>query len=94
MKKLFLLAFISALTSCISEDKEDLPRAEGYEKTVMIDGCEYIEYKSTLYCGHQYTHHEYKATFLTHKGHCKNHEQNTELRTPKTSVKREMELRY
>ncbi len=55
------------------QDKEELPRVEGYEKVVVIDGCEYIEYKATFYCGHQYNHHEYKSNLLTHKGNCKNH---------------------
>lgn len=78
-KKILATLFILILVLAVScdpkqfEDKEDLPRVDGSEKVVVIDGCEYIEYQSTFYCGHQYNHHEYKASLLTHKGNCKNH---------------------
>ena len=77
-----ILIFSVVLTvSCDSkqfEEKDELPRAKGYEKVVEIDGCEYIEYQSVFYCGHQYNHHEYRATLLTHKGDCVNHELRSE----------------
>lgn len=96
MKALFLISFSLLLVSCdavLEDDKKDLPRVEGYEKTVVIDGCEYLEYKSTFFCGHQYTHHEYTTTLLTHKGNCKNHdEQNTALYAPKAQAKRGVEF--
>lgn len=41
---------------------------------VLGDGCDYMQYKSTLYCGHKYTHHTYQSYFLTHSGKCRNHE--------------------
>jgi hypothetical protein len=79
-----VIIFISLIllgVSCDVEkytDKEELPRVEGYKKVIVIDDCEYIEYQSTFYCGHQYNHHEYKASFLTHKGNCINHELRSE----------------
>jgi hypothetical protein len=69
------------VVSCDSNQfstKEELPRIEGYKKVVVIDDCEYIEYQSTFYCGHQSTHHEYKSSLLTHKGNCVNHELRSE----------------
>jgi hypothetical protein len=95
MKNLTALFFLILLSSCqvFEDDKEDLPRVEGYEKVVVIDDCEYIEYKSTFYCGHQYSHHEYRAALLTHKGNCKNHdEQNRTLYAPKAQAKRGVEF--
>jgi hypothetical protein len=76
MKKI-IVVFISIffLSSCDSEsytDEKELPLKDSYN-VIVIDGCEYLQYKSTLYCGHQYTHHTYAANFLTHKGNCKNH---------------------
>lgn len=78
MKKILLIIlgiplFVSSCDSKNFEEKEELPRVDGREKIVVIDDCEYIEYQSTFYCGHQYDHHEYKASLLTHKGNCKNH---------------------
>lgn len=73
---LFILGILFLFSSCDPkqfQDKEELPRVSGSERVVVIDGCEYIEYQSTFYCGHQYNHHEYKASLLTHKGNCKNH---------------------
>lgn len=77
MKKilLFILASLS-LASCDDDSNtvDVLDPVEMTPNTILIDGCEYIQYKSTLYCGHQYTHHEYQTYFLTHSGKCKNHE--------------------
>ncbi len=76
---LLVSVFIIALGfSCNHEDLEtekELP-LEGTFKTIEIDGCEYLQYQTTLYCGHQYTHHKYLGNFLAHKGNCKNHKSN------------------
>ena len=75
---IILIFIISIGFSCNNgdfDDEKELP-LEGSYKIMVIDGCEYIQYQTTLYCGHQYTHHKYLGNFLTHKGNCKNHKSN------------------
>jgi hypothetical protein len=39
--------------------------------TVIIDGCEYLQYQVDLKYGNAYTTSGYKTKMITHKGNCK-----------------------
>lgn len=57
---LIVIVMILGLLSC--NNKEQSSTDPQYElKTVLIDGCEYIE------------HPGYESYAITHKGNCKNH---------------------
>lgn len=88
MKNVLLILSLVFLLSCEESSEQTvldpvevtsprtLPQPTTMPLTIVIEGCEYIQYKSTLFCGHQYTHHTYQAYFLTHSGKCKSHEIN------------------
>ncbi len=70
--KLTLLAIVFALGSCSDDtdeesDGHDLLAEPVVEKTVIIEGKEYLQVKVQMYCGHQYTHHLYYSRMLIPK---------------------------